>query len=193
MTALRSIVLAASVALAACQSAGPPLRFPELTFANLPPYQLDVAEIEIKDEYEPPFKLPNVEHQAPLAPAKAAQRWAQDRLKAVGTNNRATVRIANAGIVENSLRITPGLRGVFTKDQAARYEATVEIRIEIRNDRGFQDAVAEGHARRSQTVPEDISPNALDQVWYELVEALMKDVNAELDKNIPPFMARFLR
>ena len=179
--------------LAGCTAEPPPARLAEMTFTNLPKIQLEVASIEIVDEYNPPFQPPNVEHKMPVPPASAARRWAEDRLVAVGNSGRAVVTIRDAHVSETLLRKTGGLTGAFTTQQGARYDAVLQMSVEVKNDRGFQDAAAQASAARSQTVPEDISPNRLDEVWYEMVEGLMRDINVELERNMRQFMGRFIR
>jgi hypothetical protein len=181
------------VVLSGCSGEPPPREFAEITFTNLPKIQLEVARIEIVDEYSPPFAAPNVEHKMPVPPAAAARRWAQDRLQAVGTSGRAVVKIRDAHVTETLLKKSTGLTGAFTTEQGARYDSAVAVTVEVRNDRGVQEAAAEGAASRSQTVPENISPNRLDEVWYEMVETLMHDMNAELERNMRQFMGRFIR
>ena len=178
--------------LAGCAVPPPSPTLPELTFAHLDPIRLDVGKIEIVDEYVPPLKAPNVEHEFPVAPAEAAQRWGRDRIIAAGTSGVARIVIRNAGVIEVPLEKTAGLTGLITVDQAARYDGTLEMLIEIRSDRGTQEAFVRAFANRSQSVPEDITLNERQAVFYELTEGLIGDLNAELERNIRQHLARYL-
>ncbi len=185
----------ALLVLAGCQNT-PPARptFPQLTFTHLGQLTFDANKVEVVNEYVPPLKRPNVEHEMPLAPAAAAQRWAADRIHAAGTANR-TVRviIKNASVIETDLRKTPGLRGAFTTDQSEQYDATLEMTVELVNGRGFRDGFASATVRRSRTVPEDMTVNDRDKVYFAMVEGLMVDLNNELTRNISQFMGLYLR
>ena len=193
MTLLKKLALLAIVVLPAC-AAPPPVRLPDMTFTDRPRFLLDVAEIQVVDQYQPTFRLPNIEHQVPVSPAKAAERWARDRLIPVGTSGVAVVTIKDARVIENSLRITPGVQGVFTKDQAARYDAFIEMSVEIKPINIMApEGAASGRAERSRTVAEGITPNELDRVLYELVEGMMRDVDLQLDVNLQRFLAAFIR
>lgn len=193
MTLLKKLALLAIVVLPAC-AAPPPVRMPDMTFTDRPRFLLDVAEIQVVDQYQPPFRLPNIEHQVPVSPAKAAERWARDRLIPVGASGVAVVTIKDARVIENSLRVTPGVQGVFTKDQAARYDAFIEMSVEIKPTNIMApEGAATGRAERSRTVAEGITPNDLDRVLYELVEGLMRDVDLQLDVNIQRFLGAFIR
>src|SRR5258708_3057470 len=172
----RTLLILLVAGLAGCTSEPPPARLPEMTFTNLQKIPLEVAVIDIVDEYNPPFAPPNVEHKMPVPPARAARRWAEDRLIAVGNSGRAVVTIHDAHVTETILKKgSSGLTGAFTTEQTARYDAVLEMSVAIRNDRGFQDATAQARAVRSQTVPEDISPNKLDEVSDATLETLMRD------------------
>lgn len=180
------------LALGACQQPPPRPTYPELTWTHLAPFQLDVAEVEIVSEYEPTFRPPNVEHLAPAAPEEAARRWAEDRLQAAGKEGRAKVIIREASIVEVPLELEEGVRGYVTTEQAERYDAVVEVEIEIRNPRGYRDGFVTARAERTRTVPEDITLNERERVWFELTDGLMKDFDAEMSKNIREHLGRFL-
>jgi hypothetical protein len=187
--------LAAMALLAGCESAAPtrPM-FPELTFSNLPPLNFDATRVEVVNEYVAPLKRPNVEHEMPLRPSAAAERWAKDRVKAAGNSNRSLrVTIKNARVVESELKKATGLRGMFTTDQAQRYDAELEMLIELRNDRGFREGSASAVSRRSFTVPEGITINDREKEYFKLVEDMMTDINRELERSIREHMAKFLR
>ena len=191
--ALPAVVLPV-VALAACASAPPPRPvFPELTFGHLGALTFDAGGVEVVNEYVPPLRRPNVEHEMPLAPATAATRWANDRIKAGGRPGR-TVRviIRNAAVREADLPKSSGLKGLFTTEQAARFDAEIEVVVELRSARGFRDAFASAGARRSVTISEGATLNDRDRIWFGLVEELMAELNRELEKNIRQYMGAYL-
>ena len=191
---IRKMLLPLLLLLAACATSPPSVKFADVTFSDRPRFLLDVAELQIVQEYSPPFRLPNVEHQVPLPPALAAERWARDRLVPVGAAGTVVVRVKNAGVVESSLRTTPGMRGVFTREQAAKYDAAVEVSVEVKPaGLNTASAIATARADRGRTVPEDISPNELDRVLYELIEGLVRDLDVQLDANIRTYLGRFIR
>lgn len=187
------VLFAAALGLAACQTTpvAPP-KFPELTWQHLPPFNLSVARVEVVTEYQPPLKAPNVDHLFPLPPAKAMERWAHDRLHARGGTSIARVIIGNAGVVETDLKKDKGITGVFTSEQAERYDGRLDVTVEIRSDRGFREAFVHATARRTRTVPEDITLNGREKVWFQMTEAMMKDINSQLEQAIPQYFQRWL-
>ncbi|MFQ5972142.1 MAG: hypothetical protein ACE5Q3_07390 [Alphaproteobacteria bacterium] len=181
----RAVALLTLGVLAGCAEVGPAPKFPELTYDHLAPIPLDVAELRIVTAYQPPLDVPNVEHRAPTAPATAARRWAEDRLIATGARGRRAVfTIVNAAIVESELERSSGLRGLLTTDQSERYDAALEVQLEVFSATGKREGLATASARRSRTVAENITLNERERVWFELTEKLMRDLNVELERSI---------
>jgi hypothetical protein len=181
------------VIVAACETAPLPPPIPQLTYSHLAPIEIAAARIEIVEDYKPPLRTPNVEHRFPTPPAQAVRQWVKDRLRAVGDEGVLRVVIRDASVIETELEKTGGVRGAFTNDQSERYDARLEVVVEVRSVRGFQDAFASAIATRSRTVAEDISLYDRELVFFDMTKALMEDLNAELEKNIEQFLARFIR
>lgn len=183
----------ALLVLAACQAPALPPPLPELTYSHLEPINLDVGRIEIVEQYVPPLKAPNVEHNFPTPPATAMRQWAKDRLRAVGEIRTARLVIKNASAIETKLETRGGLRGAFTKDQAERYDVTLDVVLEVRSERGSAVAFANAVVTRSKTVPEGLSLSERERVFHEMTEDVMEEVNSELEKNIRQFLVRYIR
>ena len=180
LTRAAFIGLALIAALAGCDTPATRPVFPDIRFTDQPKLRLTVAAVDIQDEFHPTFQPPNVEHLFPVPPLRAAENWARDRLQAAGGTRRLRVRITDASVKETELPRTKGLTGAFTTDQAQRYDATVEMSIDLLNERGFPERTISAKASRSQSVAEGITPNQRDEAWY----ALTKDLMAELDKEL---------
>src|SRR3546814_19773201 len=103
-------------AVAGCET--PPTRaFPEITFANRPPIQLDVAQVEVVQSYQPTLQDPQVEHLFPQVPSDVMRRWVRERLPPVGTAGVARVYIEQAGVRPDALARTPGIEGVRAEER----------------------------------------------------------------------------
>ncbi len=186
-----------AVMAGACETAPPASNFPELTYGHLGVIGLDVGSITVVNHYVAPLKRPHVEHLAPVRPAAAMTRWVKDRLRARGQGkskgNRLKVTIRNARIVETPLSVTGGFRGAFTTDQSHRYDGALEVVIEVFNAAGFQLARIKSNAKRYKTVAEGTPLAVREQVWFEITEAMMKDINGQLEKNIRTYLGNYLR
>lgn len=185
--------LLCSAVVAACGPSQPaPAKFADITFQQFAKYRFAVGKIEIVREYVPPLKPPNIEHLFPVTPMQVAERWAQDRLVAAGGTSELRYVIKRASAVESELPRTTGIRGAFTKDQAQRYDAVIEVEIEIRNERGYRDGVAAARWDVTQSVAEDVTVAQREHVWFQMSEALGRGLNKELDSRIQASLTGFL-
>jgi hypothetical protein len=188
------LVAAAGTGLAGCSSPPPRTRFPDLTYGHLGQFRLNVSRIDVESEYKSPMAAPNIEHLLPVPPEQTLRRWASDRLVATGTPQRfARFVIQDAKVTDTLLPRTPGVRGAFTSDQTNRYDGSLAVRLEVRADRGnLREGEASAWATRSRTVAEGITLNEREKAWFDLVESMMNDINAELDRQIRANLGQFL-
>ncbi len=177
----------------ACETTAPPAGFPQLSFAHLPPITLDVARIEIVNEFRSPGTKPNVEHLFPVKPSYAADRWGRDRLKPGGRSGVARMTIRRASVVEVALPRTTGIKGMLTTDQSERYDGVIEIAIAVLDAGGRQRGAVVSRAQRSRSVPESISLYEREKIWFEMVEAMMNDLNGALETQIRTHLGNMLR
>lgn len=193
----RSPVFATFVAavflLAGCATDVERPGFPKISFAHLQPISLNVARIEVENRYVSPATRPNVEHEFPVSPAATASNWGRDRLRAVGSAGVARVIVRRASVVEVPLKRTTGVKGAFTRDQSERYDAVIDMMIELRDANGNVRATAESTAKRWRSVSENISLNDREKVWFEMTEAMMADLNTALENQVRIRMKEWIR
>ena len=185
--------LAAAFILSGCATQVEKIGFSQISFAHLPPINLNVARVEVENRYASPTTHPNVEHKFSVLPAAVASNWGRDRLKAVGQSGVARVIVRRASVVEVPLKRTAGVKGAFTRDQSERYDAVIDMKVEIRDANGDLRVTAESTAKRSRSVSENISLNGREKVWFEMTEAMMGDLNTSLAAQIHNHMNRWLR
>ncbi len=189
---LIAVVVAVLGALAGCETQPPQLSLPELSFAPQPAFKFDAARVELTSEYVPPMVAPNIEHQVPASPDSGLRRWARDRLTAGNVAGVLRFTIIEASVVESDLPVTKGITGAFTKDQAKRYTATVDAKLELFDDRGFRRGIATTRQSLSRTVPEGVTLNEKDKALFSLVEDLMKSYDEQMNANIRQYLGAFL-
>jgi hypothetical protein len=185
------LALLAIAFLASCSSE-PQRPLPKLTFVHQPPIRLNVASLEVVSTYKEPRKPPYVEHKFQTPPEEALKRWAEARLRPMGRAESARYTVTNAAVTEESLAKTEGIAGAFKKEPSERYTATVEAQLEILNANGRLIQLASARATRSRSVMEDAKPEERERVWFELLEALMKDFDKEMEKAIRLYMDPWL-
>lgn len=117
--------------LAACMQAPTPLKPEPLSFTNKPPILLNVAHVKFSEAYVPPQQYPHVGHEFPTPPLEALKIWARDRLKPIGGDGYMEVIVNDASVIETRLDKTSGIKGLFTDDQAERYEGAIRVTFRI--------------------------------------------------------------
>ncbi|MDP6706618.1 MAG: hypothetical protein QF893_09770 [Alphaproteobacteria bacterium] len=196
MSLARFFALAVAVALpmAACQTAPPPRsEFSEIRFSGSPPIGLDVARIVIEDRYAAPSRPPNVEHRFPYPPAAVAQRWAEDRLRAVGRHGTARVLIEEAGVVSEPLATKKGLAGAFKREGAERLVGRLRMRIEVGGEGGLAGGFAEAGATASRTILEDVSLQRRETIYHEFTRDLVQELDRTMEKSIRKHLYLLIR
>ena len=187
-------ILSLALVVAACALPPPQSReFPRITFAHLPQIALDVSRVEVRNRYRSPVAVPNVEHRFPVSPAAAAMEWGRQRFRAAGESGVARITLRRASVVEVPLTRTGGVAGLFKIDQSERYDAVVDMKLEIVGPNGRVRATVESVAKRSRTVSENISAHGREEVWFEMTEALMADMDRSLDAQIRDHLKEWLR
>ncbi len=179
------------LALAACS---PSARLPEpvgLSYLAERPIHLDVARIEVVNKYQASAEPPHIEKDLPVPPAVMIQQWVQDRLLPVGKTGHATLTIENASVTESSLKGTPGIRGALTVDQAEKYNATLAVKLEIFDEAGTAKGFAYARAHGSRTVGENYTLGQRRQVWMNMMEKVMNNLDQEMDRNIKGYLNQY--
>jgi hypothetical protein len=186
------LAFASVAAITACASNPPVQRLPEISFADKAPITLDVGQLEIVSEFKAPGHLPNYEHLMPVSPEAAAIRWAKDRLRPMGRTGYARVVIKNASVIQTPLKTDKGVTGLFKEEQAERYDGTLDVDVQILDERHLPVGEVTARATRSRTTAEGITVNERDRELYEISEALIKDIDGQMDGLIHTYLARWV-
>lgn len=187
LTALTALLLVG------CATKLPEDRYPPMRFQDLPPIAVNIAKIEVEEQYRPPLKAPNIEHEIPLSPMSVMRNWAQDRLKAVGTAGTGRFIITEASVVREALKKTSGIKGALTRDQDERFTARFKARLVVNTAGGLGSGFAEAFVERSQTVPENMTLKQRDDKLYAFIRAAGKEFNDEMELNIRRHLGPFLQ
>ena len=183
-----------SAMLTACQPPPKLQSFPKPDFTAMPPVRLNIADVQVHEEYISPFKEPNVEHYFPTPPAEGVKIWARDRIQPAGTAGRIDIVIQDASVVESKLPRTTGLKGAFTKDQSTRYDGRLEVDLKLYDG---QDIISRADAHvevtKTQTIGEDATVADRDRLFDSMCKEMLATMNAELEKNIRQYFAAYLK
>ncbi len=179
-------------AVAACSSPTPPINQQPINFSQYAPINVDVARIDLIEEYKSPFAAPNVEHLMPYSPADAMALWVKDRLHATGHDKILQVTIKDAAVKSTDLPKTKGLTGLFTNDQDKRYDGRLEVEMRIYGDQPMSLADTSVVITRSITIPENASVNYRKSAYLQMVQDMMKMLNDKLESNMRSYMGNFI-
>jgi hypothetical protein len=187
LAALAAAALAAPLRAETAEEVPPP--------PALPQFGLDVAEIRIVSAYAPP---PNAgaESSVPFAPKAALETWAKTHVRAVGRRWQAWIVIRNASITAAAVqpRMT-SWRDWFRRHPVERYDAALELELQIRDDAGRVQAQTIARATHARFLMDDYYDYhrervaQLQRLTDEIIAAALKRLEAELRLNL----ARWVR
>lgn len=166
--------------------------FPQISFAHLPTIGLQVSRIEVENLYITPTTRSHIEYKLPISLGATASNWGRDRLKALGHSGVVRLVVRRASLIEVPLKHSGGLKSVFTRDQSERYDAVIDILVELRDAAGKVRVTAESVATRSRSVSENISLVEREKLWFEMVNEMMVDLNKSLEQQIRKHMKNWL-
>lgn len=192
---IRNIAILSIMGLiASCSSTPQPLpNYPPVRFTNEAPFNLQVANVQIVQQYNAPMKAPNVDHLSPVSPSAAVQTWADDRLKAKGGKYLMKVVIKDASVIEKDLPASTGLKGALTNDQTTLYTGHLQVSLEIyTEDPLFPAAEVSGDVTSTESIAEDASVNDRQALLYALSKELIENLDKEIAKTIPQYFGKYI-
>ncbi len=161
---IRLAALLLSLLVAACGGGEERRDFPPLHYDYLPPIQLNVATLEIEPRFMPSGTGADVTGQAPVRPVDALTTMGRDRLSALGGNGRAVLAIQDGSLTRRGDAIS----------------GSMAVQLTIFRDDGGQAGFVEARVSRTSSG----GSGSLRGRLYDLVEAMMNDMNVELEFQI---------
>ncbi len=192
---MKKYLAIACIALAtACQPAPGGFVAEPISFASRGAIRLNVAEIRVTQNYQPAMRAPNVEQDFPLPPDTAIKQWLAERLSAFGQSGMMEVTINDASVKEVKLPKTEGVKGLFTDDQEARYDATIHVTFRLYTGaQGLSDASGDVIVTRSRSINEKATVDERRKIYHEMTREMMTQFNAEAEARMRQYFSRFIR
>ncbi len=190
------VALALMTLLSACEPA--PASYQPEPFAfelgQSAPIAINVAEIKVVEGYQSPLRKPNVEQDFPVPPATAVKKWVAARLKAVGTSGVLEVTINDASAKEVPLPKTSGVKGLFTDDQDARYDASLAVTFSLYTGaRGMSDASGDVRITRSHSINEKATVVDHQKLYHRMTRDMMVSFDSEANARLRQYFAAYLK
>ena len=192
----KCIALILIALLTACENAPSafvpgPLAF-ESTIAA--PMRIHVAKIEVLNHYQSPLRRPNMEQDFPVAPAKAIEKWVARRLSATGSSGVLQVIIHDGSVKETPLRKTPGVKGLFTDDQDARYDAKLAVTFRLFDGTSIASAATgDVEVTRFITINEKATVFERERIYHQMTDAMMNDFEREANARLHQHFSAVLK
>lgn len=166
-------------------------RAPELPqAAPLPQFGLAVAEIRVIPAYAPPPGA-GAETAVPFAPKTALELWAKTHVRAVGQRGRAEIVIRDASITAKSVPpVTRTWRDWFRRQPVERYDAVLELELQIRDDAGAVRARTLARATHARFLMDDHRDYRrerliqLQRLSDEVIAAALTRLDADVRANL---------
>jgi hypothetical protein len=184
VTAVRAALLIVLGALGACTGDYQTFEPPPLDFSDRPPLDLAVERVAIDSAYRPAGEPPYVDHLMRVSPEAATRALLMQRLRAVGGVDRLQAVILDAAVEEETLEPATGLRGYLTTEAAARLHGRLKVRIDRLDPGGSVTGSVSTAVERTRAIPENVGYAERERIGYELVLALVDDLDAGLVANI---------
>ena len=165
---------------------------PPMDFSKEPVIRLNVADIQVQDNYQPTFTAPNIEHLMDSTPSDGIKTWARQRLQAVGSSKLLQVNIIDASVKETDLPKKKGFSGFITDQQDKKIDARIEVELKIYGEDPLSEADATVVVTRSVTIPESYTVNQRKSAYDKLVSDTMAMFNNRLEKQMQKYMGNYI-
>lgn len=187
-------VLAGSAAAATTATAQDAPAPTTLVFANTSVLNVDATSLDLKLGAPPPQEYPHMNYRSQVRYEDGARTWAATHFKLTGSSvNTLRITVQKGDIVEKLLPVKKGIKGWFTKDQAAEYIATLELEVAIVDPNGNVLSTASGKSQATRTVTEGATDADKQQVWTGLIIKTFDNLDAELQPQLRSAMANYIR
>ena len=193
MTAVRVLLVVATALLGACATEYETFEAPPLDFSDRQPLSLAVERVAIDSVYRPAGAPPYVDHALPLTPEAATRALLEQRLQAVGGADRLQAVILDASVEEEALEPASGVRGYLTTETAARLNGQIKVRVDRLDPTGTVVGSVSTAVARSRGVPEGVGYAERQRIGYDLVRALVDDLDAGLMANLRESFGALIR
>jgi hypothetical protein len=193
VTTVRVLLVVAMALLGACAREYETFEPPPLDFSDRQPLRFAVDRVAIDSVYRPAGAPPYVDHALPLTPEAATRALLEQRLQAVGGTDRLQAAILDASVAEETLEPASGVRGYLTTETAARLNGQIKVRIDRIDPSGTVLTSVSTAVARSRGIPEGVGYAERQRIGYELVRALVDDLDAGLSANLRESFGALIR
>ena len=156
----------------------PPRPVPSLNYQKYPPVPLNVAQIQVIDNYTASSQPPFIEAQMAAPLPQVVHNWAANRFQARGQDGTLVISIDKASVESDNLKRTTGFRGLVTVDQSQKLAGQIEVKFSVSNSSFGSSGMANVGVKGIRTVAENASLQQQDEILADLTESLMLELDS---------------
>lgn len=143
--------------------------------------KLKAQDIKFISSYNPPNRLPNVDHMLLVYPEQIMHKWAVNRFTVDRTPDRhVRFLIKDASIIEENV-VTGGSLNKSVKQQ---YTGKLDVTIQIVDSEGRVLIETSSSVMRREIVEKDVSLEEREKVWINMTFDLIKQLSNRLDHDL---------
>ncbi len=149
-------------------------------FSHIQPVNLNVASIDVQDQYIPPMKAPNIEHMMVNPPYHAAYNLAKRSFNAVGANDELKIIIHEAKIVQSSDNASAAT--FWSGGRTYLYKGFMRADVVLNQSVPPYSQLGKGEVKvnRVLKLPENTSLTQREIAMNKMVEEMMNDFHSGL-------------
>jgi hypothetical protein len=157
-------------------------QFPDINWTAAPPIKLDVAKLEIVNQYVPTRSPPHIEAVVPRTLLDAADQWARARLIPAGPQGVARLVITDASIVEVPLQTPANMAP--PAQPPVRFDAHIVVRLEFYGLDNTSRGSVTAEASSTHSITNDVAGPDIARQQYLLVSDALRSLNGVFDNTI---------
>ena len=173
------LTLMCGALITACDTVTPePRPLPSLTYQKYPPIKLNVAQIQVVDNYLSSGQPPFIENQMAAPLPQVVHDWAASRFQARGQDGTLVITVNKASVVTDNLKRSTGLRGLVTIDQAEKLTGRIDVKFTVSNVSFGSSGNASVGVNGARTVPENASLQKQDVILADMTGEMITELDA---------------
>ena len=157
---------------------------PDMTFAHLQPLNLNVADVEINNNYDPNLNDRDMSIDLPVSPDIAVKRYAESRFEAVGTRGKFIFTIENANTGYELIEPEGSLKQWMGVDRSEKFDVSVIVRFFYIDGLMNESPHSVMEFKRSITIPYSYSLARKEHEQFKFIEVMTKDIDEAITQTI---------
>lgn len=179
------MVVGCAVMVSGCATKTPEGKpLPVLTFDNVAPLPVKVAEVNIQNKFDPSADPRDVSSSFPSAPDVALRQFAEKRIQPAGSKGTLEFVIEDAHIHHSLVQPAGKFTGWLGLNRKDLYEVSLRIRMYVQQADGAEGEHSILNLQRSIAIPQRYSVAQKDQEKFNFLEMLMDDVDKALTETL---------